>query len=83
MKLMEDIIQSRVWSQTFPGCRLPQTSLSENDFLQTLAAEYKSCKDKESIKQIKDIAKLQKQKVLIGNTKVQSKISMFEDTPWM
>ena len=27
VKLMEDIIQSRVWSQTFPGCRLPQTSV--------------------------------------------------------
>lgn len=81
VKLMEDIIQSRLWSQTFPGCRLPQTSVSENDFLRTLAAEYKSCKDKESIKQIKDIAKLQKQKVLIGNTKAQSKISMFGDTP--
>ena len=30
VELMEDIIQSRVWSQTFPGCSLPQTSVSEN-----------------------------------------------------
>ena len=80
VKLMEDILQSRNWMQVF-GSSLPQQSLCANEFLQALAKEYKDCKDKESTKQVKGNAKLQKQKLLIGNTKAESKIAMFGETP--
>ena len=80
-KLMQDILQSRNWKQTF-GVSLPQQpTLCSNEFLQTLAKEYNNCKDKETKKQVKENAKAQKQKLLIGNTKAKSKLAMVGDTP--
>ena len=77
---MEDILQSRNWKQVF-GSSLQQQPLCANEFLQALAKDYKECKDKEPTKQVKGNAKLQKQKLLIGNTKAESKIAMFDETP--
>lgn len=79
LKLMEDILQSRNWKQTFGS--LQQPTIHANEFLQVLAREYKDCKDKESRKQVQENSKGQKQKLLIGNTKANSKIAMFGDTP--
>lgn len=79
VQLMEDILQSRNWKQLFGS--LQQPSSHANEFLQALAKEYKSCKDKEARKQAKVNSKGQKQKLLIGNTKAKSKIAMFRDTP--
>ena len=81
LKLMQDILQSRNWKQTF-GVSLPQhPTLCSNEFLQTLAKEYNNRKDKETKKKVKENAKAQKQKLLIGNTKAKSKLAMLGDTP--
>ena len=77
--LMEDILQSRNWKQLFGSLQQPKSHA--NEFLQALAKEYKSCKDKEARKQAKENSKGQKQKLLISNTKAKSKIAMFRDTP--
>jgi len=79
VKLMEDLLQSRNWKQTFGSLQQPAPYV--NQFLQALAKEYKECKDRESRKQVKENSKGQQQKLLIGNTRAKSKIAMFGDTP--
>ena len=80
LKLMQDILQSRNWKQTFGVSLLQQPTPCSNEFLQTSAKEYNNCKNKETKKQVKD-AKAQKQKLLICNTKAKSKLAMLGDTP--
>ena len=68
-------MSSRKWKSTF-GSLCESKFNSEGVFLTNLAAEYKCCKDKEVNKAIRLQMAKQKQKVLIGQTLQNSRISL-------
>ena len=78
-ELVRDVVQSKGWRQAFETDSEPRAC--DKTFVGVLAAEYKSCKDKEAVKEVKQNAKSQKQKFLIGNTKAKSRISLDGETP--
>lgn len=75
-KLMGDVVQSKHWRQVFGESVSKEKNSEDSHFLNVLAQEYKSCKDKQVTKQIKTNARQQKQKFLIGNTKAQSRLTL-------
>lgn len=78
----KDLVNSGKWQLTFGSESLtqkPPVSRDEHSFLSRLAAEYKSCKDKD----IKKNAAKQSQKVLIGNSLKKSRISLSGKTSEM
>lgn len=71
-------MNSGKWQLTFCSESLnqkPPVSSDEHSFLSRLAAEYKSCKDKDINKEIRKNAAKQSQKVLVGDSLKKSKIS--------
>ena len=72
---VRDVVGSKKWKSTF-GNRCESKIDRESIFLANLAAEYKSCKDKETNKAIRLQMAKQKQKVLIGQTLKDSCISL-------
>ena len=64
---VHDLVGSKKWKSTF-GNPCESKKDHEGIFLANLAAEYKSCKDKETNKAIRLQMAKQKQKVLIGQT---------------
>ena len=73
-EFVNDLVSSKKWKSTF-GSLCESKFDSESVFLSNLAAEYKSCKDKEVNKAIRLQVAKQKQKVLIGQTLRNSRIS--------
>ena len=76
-ELIGDIVRSKGWRQLFATACTAQPPACENK----LAQEYKTCKEKQSVQNFRERAKHQKQKVLIGNTKAKSRISLAGETP--
>lgn len=74
-EFVNDLVSSRKWKSTF-GSLCESKFNSEGVFLTNLAAEYKCCKDKEVNKAIRLQMAKQKQKVLIGQTLRNSRISL-------
>ena len=72
---VHDLVGSKKWKSTFGNPRESKMD-HEGIFLSNLAAEYKSCKDKETNKAIRLQMAKQKQKVLIGQTLRDSRISL-------
>ena len=70
-----DLVGSKKWKSTF-GNPCESKIDHEGILLSNLAAEYKSCKDKETNKAIRLQMAKQKQKVLIGQTLRDSRISL-------
>lgn len=67
---IKDLVNSGKWQLTFGSESLtqkPPVSCDEHSFLSRLAAEYKSCKDKDINKEFTKNAAKQSQKVLIGD----------------
>ncbi|KAK3753760.1 hypothetical protein QZH41_016439 [Actinostola sp. cb2023] len=73
-EFMGDVVESKAWTLAF-GNPFPEEKTC-SDFIHTLAEEYKRCKDIETIKEVKATAKKQQQKLLVGNTKAKSRISL-------
>ena len=72
---VRDLVGCKKWKSTF-GNPFESKIDHEGIFLSNLAAEYKSCKDKETNKAIRLQMAKQKQKVLIGQTLWDSRISL-------
>ena len=72
---VRDLVGCKKWKSTF-GNPFESKIDHEGIFLSNLAAEYKSCKDKETNKAIRLQMAKQKQKVLIGQTLRDSRISL-------
>lgn len=83
--LIQDLVNSGKWQSTFGSESAQNNAIGndENSFLSRLAAEYQSCKDKDTNRTIRKNATHQKQRVLIGDTLKKSRISFSSSTPEM
>ncbi|KAJ7391467.1 hypothetical protein OS493_018514 [Desmophyllum pertusum] len=73
-----DLVNCKKWKSTFGSCQSKDDN--ESVFLSNLAAEYKRCKDKDVSKAIREKSAKQKQKVSIGQTLRNSRISLSGST---
>ena len=74
-ELMGDV-QSKHWRQVFGDPVSKEKNSEDSHFLNVLAQEYKSCKDKELAKQRRDNSRKQKNKFMIGNSMAQSRLTL-------
>lgn len=75
-ELIVDVVSSRQWSQVFGSSSAKEQTSEDRYFLNSLAEEYRKCKDKEIMRTIKGNAQKQTEKFLIGNTKVQGRLTL-------
>lgn len=81
-QFLRDLVHSGKWKETFGDVSQSTTDAdTDNVFLQNLAAEYRNCKDKDANKAIRINSVKQQQKVLIGSSLKESKISFSGVTP--
>ena len=73
-RFVNDLLNCKKWKSTFGSChnKVDQESI----FLTNLAAEYKRCKDKDLSKAVRLRSAKQTQKILIGQTLRDSRISL-------
>ena len=77
-EFVNDLLNCIKWKSTFGSCH--NKVYQESIFLTNLAAEYKHCKDKDLSKAVRLRSAKQIQKVLIGQTLRDSRISLSGET---